>query len=98
MKSYNKYYDVINNEIDDINYEQKEIRLRAKIALQFVMLREGKNLTQEDIANKLGVSKQLIARFENFKHSPTLSFLVKYAYALDTKLDVILTRAEIKDN
>ena len=98
MKSYNKYYDVINNEIDDINYEQKEIRLRAKIALQFVMLREGKNLTQEDIANKLGVSKQLIARFENFKHSPTLSFLVKYAYALDTKLDVILTGAGIKDN
>ena len=98
MKSYNKYYDVINNEIDDINYEQKEIRLRAKIALQFVMLREGKNLTQEDIANKLGVSKQLIARFENFKHSPTLSFLVKYAYALDTKLDVILAGAEIKDN
>ena len=97
MKSYKKYYDVINKKISDLDYEEKELWLRAKVALQFVMLRESKNLKLEDIANKLGVSKQLIARFENFKHSPTLAFLVKYACALDTELDVILNGGMLKD-
>ena len=35
------------------------------------------------------VMPQQITRFDNMSNSPTILFLVKYANALDTELDVI---------
>ena len=61
----------------DIGQRIKELRLEN-------------NLTQEELAFKMGVMRQQITRFENMSNSPTIFFLVKYANALDTELDVIL--------
>ena len=41
------------------------------------------------------VMHQKITRFENMSNSPTIFFLVKYANALDTELDVILNGVEL---
>lgn len=49
------------------------------------------------MANKIGVLRQQITRFENMSNSPTISFLVIYAAALDTILDVILNGVELKE-
>ena len=49
----------------------------------------------KEIADKMGVMRQQITRFENMSNSPTIFFLVKYANALDTELDVILNGVEI---
>ena len=54
------------------------------------MLKRKKGYTQQEIADKMGVMRQQITRFENMSNSPTIFFLVKYANALDTELDVIL--------
>ncbi len=43
----------------------------------------------------MGVMRQQIARFENMSNSPTIFFLVKYANALDTEVDVILNGVEL---
>ena len=43
----------------------------------------------------MGVMRQQITRFENMSNSPTIFFLVKYANALDTELDVILNGVEL---
>ena len=62
----------------------------TKIVMQFIYLREKKGYTQQEIAFKMGVMRQQITRFENMSNSPTIFFLVKYANALNTELDVIL--------
>ena len=84
LKSYN------NKELQVLSIEQEELWLRAKIVMQFIYLREGKKLSQQDVADKMGVTRQQITKFENMTNSPTIFFLVKYAYVLDTELDVIL--------
>ena len=91
MKKLDKIVDVYNKtELKLLDIEQQELWLRSKIVMQFIYLREKKGYTQQEVADKMGVMRQQITRFENMSNSPTIFFLVKYANALDTELDVIL--------
>ena len=91
MKKLDKIVDVYNKtELKLLDIEQQELWLRSKIVMQFICLREKKGYTQQEIAFKMGVMRQQITRFENMSNSPTIFFLVKYANALNTELDVIL--------
>lgn len=91
MKKLDKIVDVYNKtELKLLDIEGQELWLRSKIVMQFIYLREKKGYTQQEIAFKMGVMRQQITRFENMSNSPTVFFLVKYANALDTELDVIL--------
>ena len=54
-----------------------------------------KSIEQQDIVDKIEVMHQQITRFENMSNSPTIFFLVKYANALDTELDVVLKGIEL---
>ena len=96
MKKLNKIAEIYNNKaLKIMSVEQQERWLRAKIVMQFVFLREKLGYTQQEIADKMGVMRQQITRFENMSNSPTIFFLVKYANALDTELDVILNGVEL---
>ena len=96
MKKLNKIAEIYNNkELKEMSIEQQERWLRAKIVMQFVFLREKLGYTQQEIADKMGVMRQQITRFENMSNSPTIFFLVKYANALDTELDVILNGVDL---
>ena len=96
MKKLEKIAKIYNNkELKEMAIEQQERWLRAKIVMQFVFLREKLGYTQQEIADKMGVMRQQITRFENMGNSPTIFFLVKYANALDTELDVILNGVEL---
>ena len=91
MKKIDKIVNVYNKtELKLLDIEQQELWLRSKIVMQFIYLREKKGYTQQEIAFKMGVMRQQITRFENMSNSPTIFFLVKYADALDTEIDVIL--------
>ena len=91
MKKLDKIVDVYNKtELKLLDIKGQELWLRSKIVMQFIYLREKKGYTQQEIAFKMGVMRQQITRFENMSNSPTIFFLVKYANALDTELDVIL--------
>ena len=91
MKKLDKIVDVYNKtELKLLDIEQQELWLRSKIVMQFIYLREKNGYTQQEIASKMGVMRQQITRFENMSNSPTIFFLVKYANALNTELDVIL--------
>ncbi len=96
MKKLNKIAEIYNNkELKKMAVAQQEIWLRSKIVMQFVYLREKKGYTQQEIADKMGVMRQQITRFENMSNSPTIYFLVKYANALDTEVDVILNGVKL---
>lgn len=96
MKKLDKIVDVYNKtELKLLDIEQQELWLRSKIVMQFIYLREKKGYTQQEVADKMGVMRQQITRFENMSNSPTIFFLVKYANALDTTIDVILNGVEL---
>ena len=95
MKKIDKLLKIYNKELKDLSIEQEELWLRAKIVLQFIYFRKQKGLSQQEVADKMGVTRQQITKFENMTNSPTIFFLVKYAHALDTKLDVILNGVDL---
>lgn len=53
------------------------------------MLRKEAGLRQEDMANKLGVSRQTIIAIENDKYNPTLELAMKIAQLLNLHVDEI---------
>lgn len=59
-------------------------------------LREAKSLTQLRLAMELNVSQETISGYEIGKAVPPAEMLVKLADALDTSVDYILGRTDIK--
>lgn len=96
MKNKKKLETIIQNvSLKDLELEQRELWLRAKVAMEFVSLREKKKMTLVAVASKMGVSFQQVAKFENLVNSPTLTFLVKYAIALGTNVKIMLEGSDL---
>lgn len=57
--------------------------MNQKLGGRIKALRSAKNLTQEQIADQIGVSRQKYARIESGANSITLDILSKVAAALD---------------
>ncbi len=91
MKNNNKLLEIVSNEkLKNGSLVERELWLRASVALQFINMRTELGLTQTRVAIKMGVSFQQVSKFEGLVNSPTLMFLMKYAKALGTSIDVIL--------
>ena len=98
MKKLTEIEAIYNNkELKEMYVEQQELWLISKIVMQFITLRQQKGYTQASIALKMCVMRQQITRFERMENSPTILFLVKYANALDTELDVLLKGVNLKE-
>ncbi len=52
-------------------------------------LREDHDMKQEDLANKLGISKRTLLRYEAGVCEPTISVLIALAMLFDVSLDYI---------
>ena len=57
-----------------------------KIGVLLQLSREQAKLTQEEVAQKMGIKKSAISRIENHAENITLSTLNKYAKALGKKV------------
>ncbi|MFA5299978.1 MAG: helix-turn-helix transcriptional regulator [Lutibacter sp.] len=91
MKRKERIVEVLKNKnFPDFDVESKELWLRAKIVMQFITLREKSGLKQSDVAKRMNITRQMIAKFESMTNSPTITFLVKYANALGTEVDVLV--------
>jgi len=64
----------------------------APIGRQIWRARNFRGLTQEQLAVKMGVSQQLIARLEKDDSNPTLRTIVRVCEALDFELGVVLKK------
>ena len=65
-----------------------ETRAELQIAIMVKELRRSKNLSQVDLAKKMGKSQSTIGRIENGSVKPTISMLEQIAAATDTKLEI----------
>lgn len=54
-------------------------------------LRKEMGLRQEDLANRLGVTRQTIIAIENEKYNPTLALAIKLARLLNKPVEEIFT-------
>jgi len=48
-------------------------------------------MTQKELAKKVGVTRQTIVAIENAKYSPSLELAFRIAYVFDTPLEEIFT-------
>ena len=62
---------------------------RKAIIRMLVRERKEMKLTQETIAQRMGIERANLSRFERGEQNPTLDFLLKYALALGKTPDII---------
>ncbi|MFA6077303.1 MAG: helix-turn-helix transcriptional regulator [Candidatus Paceibacterota bacterium] len=61
-----------------------------KLGENLKKIRTEKNITQTDLAEKLGVDKSFISNIENGKNNPTLSTITNLAQALGVSTNELL--------
>jgi len=55
--------------------------------MKLKLARVAKNLSQEELAEEIGVTRQTIGLIEKGKYNPTLNLCIKLVKALDRTLD-----------
>lgn len=65
-----------------------------KVGEQIAMLRKSKNLTQNELGERLGITFQAVSKWERGETLPDISMLVDLANVLETTTDYILTGGE----
>ena len=68
----------------------------ATIGRRIQQLRRDKGLTQDEVAEKLGVSPQAVSKWENDISYPDISLLIPLASLLDITVDELLSKEEEK--
>lgn len=63
-------------------------QMRYGLMDRLVSLRKKQGMTQQDIADQLGISRVAVTRLESESRDPRLSTLIRYAYAVGAELDV----------
>ncbi len=81
---------VISDKRKDPEFNQiyQEVAREYELIRQIVDVRKQHGMTQKQLADKVGVSQQVISRLEREKHIPNLSSFLRILEALD--LDVML--------
>lgn len=69
-----------------------------KAGEKIAILRKEKGMTQEELAEKMGVSSQAVSKWENGKAMPEVSLLVLLSETLDCSVDTILHSDEFRVN
>ena len=54
------------------------------------LIRQGKEVTQEEIGKAMGISKQQYGKYENGQHLIPITYLKKFCKYLNTSADYIL--------
>ena len=88
-KSYDELLDIKYGKIGTQKRDRFEERAQYFVISE--MLKEARqkaNLTQEQLAEKVGTKQSAIARFESGTYNPSLSFVKKLTSALHLKLKV----------
>lgn len=71
---------------------------QEKIGRFIASMRKAKNLTQQDLAEKLGVSDRTIGNWENGRNMPDLSLFKPLCDELDITINDLMSGEKISDN
>lgn len=65
------------------------------IAQTLKILRNGKRLTQQEVAEKLDIQTQTYATYERGRNEPPAEILVRLSYLYDVPVDIIIQRDNV---
>ena len=75
-------------EDEEFKVEYDKLKPRYEVISQIIEARKEKNMTQEDLAKKVGTQKSNISRLESGNYNPSLDLLIKVARCLGKDLQV----------
>lgn len=70
--------------------EYEKLKPRYDIVSQIIEARKSQNITQDELAFRVGTQKSNISRLESGAYNPSLDFLIKVAQSLGKKVQVTL--------
>ncbi|MDD2402332.1 MAG: helix-turn-helix transcriptional regulator [Clostridia bacterium] len=75
---------------EDFKKEYEKLKPRYDVISQIIEARTRQNMTQEELAFRVGTQKSNISRLESGTYNPSLDFLAKIARSLGKDVQVIL--------
>ena len=70
--------------------EYERLKPRYDLISQIIEARTSQNITQEELALRVGTQKSNISRLESGKYNPSLDFMTKVARSLGKEVQIIL--------
>lgn len=75
---------------EDFKAEYEKLKPRYDVISQIIEVRTSQNITQEELALRVGTQRSNISRLESGTYNPSLDFLIKVAQSLGKKVKVTL--------
>jgi DNA-binding XRE family transcriptional regulator len=75
---------------NEFRTEYERLKPRYDLISQIIEARTSQNITQEELALRVGTQKSNISRLESGKYNPSLDFLTKIARSLGKEVQIIL--------
>jgi len=75
-------------ESEEVKEEYEKLNVMYEIKKQIIRYRIENNLTQKELADRIGTKQSAISRLENDDYNPSVEFLDKVAHALGKKLEI----------
>ena len=72
---------------DEFKTEYDRLTHRYNLIAQIVNARHEQNITQAEMAERMGTKKSNISRFESGAYNPSLDFLIRAAASLGKKIE-----------
>lgn len=73
----------------DVRIEYEKLEVEYTLARELVKARLAKKLTQEELADKIGVKQEYIARLESGSANPTLSTINRVSKVLGKRIKLV---------
>lgn len=73
---------------EDFKEEYEKLQPRYDVISQIIKARKESNLTQADLAKRVGTQKSNISRLESGTYNPSLDLLIKVARGLGRELKI----------
>ena len=73
---------------EEVSKEYDKLKPRYAVISQIIEARKEQNLTQAELAKRVGTQKSNISRLESGNYNPSLDFLIKVVHCLGKELDI----------
>lgn len=74
---------------EEFKNEYEKLKPRYDVISQIVEERAKQQITQEELALRVGTQKSNISRLESGTYNPSLDFLIKVAHSLGKKMKIV---------
>ncbi|MCL1975521.1 MAG: helix-turn-helix transcriptional regulator [Firmicutes bacterium] len=75
---------------EEFKVEYEKLKPRYELIAQIIDARNELNITQEELASRVGTQKSNISRFESGSYNPSLDFITKVARSLGKEVHISL--------